>query len=146
MDTLNDITEKRLWLAATLLSLLSSTTCFRMMPWWCINMHFKLLLVCSFFTLEKNVGGFLSEIEDQKNLNVHFNVFIHPFCVIYKLNTYWSHTSPRWLRGDLLDDRAGVDVCAPDVGGGGVDALHPGGSQFRPSDGHGDRSLRVAHG
>lgn len=52
----------------------------------------------------------------------------------------------RWLWRDLLDDLTGVDACAPDVWGRGANALHPRGSQFRPSDGHGDRSLWVAHG
>lgn len=52
----------------------------------------------------------------------------------------------RRLWRDLLDDLAGVYARAPDVWGRGANAQHPRGSQFRPSDGHGDRSLRVAHG
>lgn len=51
----------------------------------------------------------------------------------------------RWLWWDL-DDPSRVDACASYEWKWGADALHPRRSQFRPSDGHGDRSLRVTHG
>lgn len=51
----------------------------------------------------------------------------------------------RWL-GAPLDGLAGLDARAPNVRGRGTDALYPRGSEFRPADGHGDRSLRLAHG
>lgn len=44
------------------------------------------------------------------------------------------------------DDFAGVDARAAYVRGRGVNALHPRGPQLRPPDGHGDRSVWVAHG
>lgn len=59
----------------------------------------------------------------------------HVLCALYR----------RLWRGPL-DDFAGVDARAADVRGRGVNALHPRGPQLRPPDGHGDRSVWVAHG
>lgn len=52
----------------------------------------------------------------------------------------------RWFGWRLLDDLAGVNARAAHVRGRGANPLHPRGSGFRPPDGHGDRSLWVAHG
>lgn len=65
------------------------------------------------------------------------------------LQAHSWHQTPslsRRLRRELLDGLAGADAHAADVGGRGAHALHPRGSEFRHSDGHGERSLRVAHG
>lgn len=67
-------------------------------------------------------------------IQIFFSTF-HVFCALCR----------RLWRGPLHDP-AGVDARAANVRGRGVDALHPRGSQLGPADGHGDGSVRVAHG
>lgn len=112
-------------------------------------------------------------MRDEKHGVCILFMYIHTSCRDRKLYTYWSMCSCiketttsnpnslispssvififfsdffRWLWRHLRDDLTGLDACAPDVWGWRANALHPRGSQFRPSDGHGDSSLWVAHG
>lgn len=93
--------------------------------WFCENgqqlIHIPKCLPahCWYFKSSKELSDFL------------FCFFLIFFCDFF-----------RWFWRDLT----GVDACAANVRGRGANALHPWGSQFRPSDGHGDRSLWVAHG
>lgn len=56
------------------------------------------------------------------------------------------HDYFRWIWRDPLNDLTGVHACAANVRRWGAHALHLRGSQFWPSDGDGDCSLRVTHG
>lgn len=63
-----------------------------------------------------------------------------------QVNSIFLGGASRGFRRRLLDDLAGVDARAAHDRGRGVNPLHPGGSGFRPPDGHGDRALWVTHG